>query len=129
MTDNSAVHVMFFVIPSLINVWKVFEMDCPYDEFCPSVQKVVTNRVCKHCRGYFASPAAVTRHRKGCLPLLGIPVPKPLVLINEEDDDVDARTGEKDVDNDVMPVITIEDILNSPFVKTDWMTNMKEMNN
>ena len=63
--------------------------------------------------------AAVTRHRKGCLPLLGIPVPKPLVLINEEDDDVDARTGEKDVDNDVMPVITIEDILNSPFVKTD----------
>ena len=58
-----------------------------------------------------------------------IPVPKPLVLINEEDDDVDARTGEKDVDNDVMPVITIEDILNSPFVKTDWMTNMKEINN
>ena len=43
--------------------------------------------------------------------------------------DVDAETVEKDVDDDVMPVITIEDILNSPFVKTDWMTNMKEMNN
>ena len=101
------------------NVRTAWTQSGPYDEFYPSVQKVVTDRVWKHCRGYFASAASVTRHRKGCLPLFGIPVPKPLVLINEEDDDVDAETVEKDVDDDVMPVIIIEDILNSPFVKTD----------
>ena len=42
-----------------------------------------------------------------------------MVLINEEDDDVDAETGEEDVHDDVMPVITIEDILNSPIIKID----------
>ena len=38
-----------------------------------------------------------------------------MVLINDEDDDLDAEIEEKDVDDDIMPVITIEDILNSPF--------------
>ena len=89
-------------------------MDDSYDEFCPSLQKDLSNRVCKHCHNYFTSAASVSRHRKGCLSLFGIPVPKPTVFINEEDDDSDAEIGEKDVDDDVMPVITIADFLNKP---------------
>ena len=63
--------------------------------------------------------AAVIRHRKGCLSLFWIPVPKSTVFINKEDDVFDAEIGEKDVDDAVMPVITIKDILNSPFIETD----------
>ena len=65
------------------------------------------------------SSASVSRHRKGYLSLFGIQVPKPTVFINEENDDSDAEIGEKDVDDDDMPVITIEDILNSPFIEID----------
>ena len=103
---------------------KVRAVDGPYDEYCPSVEKEITNRVCKHCSGYFTSAAAVTRHRKGCPSLFGIPVPKPM-FINEDDDgrlddDADAVTGARnDTNDDVMPVITIEDILNSPFIEID----------
>ena len=56
--------------------------------------------VCKHCHSYFTSAVAVSRHGKGCLFLFGIPVSKPTVFINEEDDDSDAEIGEKDVDDD-----------------------------
>ena len=71
--------------------------------------------VCKHCHSYFTSAAAVSRHRKGGLSWFGIPVPEPTVFINEEDDDSDAEIGEKNVDDNVMPVITIGDFLNKPF--------------
>ena len=93
---------------------RVHAVDGPYDEFCPSLQKDLSNRVCKHCHSYFTSAASVSRHRNGCLFLFGIPVSKPTVFINEEDDDSDAEIGKKDVDEDVMPVITITVFLNKP---------------
>ena len=97
---------------------RVHAVDGPYDEFCPSLQKDLSNRVCKHFHSYFTSAASVSRHRKGCLSFFGIPVPKSTVFIDEEDDDSDAEIGEKDED-DIMPVIIIGDILNSPFIEID----------
>ena len=80
----------FAVLRQRMVMCRVRAVDGPYDEFCPSLQKDLSNRVCKHCHSYFTSAASVSRHRNGCLFLFGIPVPKPTVFINEE----------KDVDDD-----------------------------
>ena len=95
-------------------------VDAPYDEFCPSVHKDIPKRVCQHCQVYFTSAAAVGRHRKGCPSLCGIPIPKPTVLLDEEEEEDEvAQEGERDVDDDMMPVISIEDILNRPFMEIE----------
>ena len=80
---------------------RVRAVDGPYNEFCPSVQKEISNsnRICKHCHTYFTSAAAVTRHRRGCTSLVGLPIPKPMAMIVEDDKEIGEEIGEKDVDD------------------------------
>ena len=101
-------------------------MDVAYDNFCPSLQKELPKRKCKHFNAYFTSAAAVQRHTRGqgCPSLFGMPIPRPAVMVLYEpddfevdDDDEDADNSDDNSDEDVMPVITIEDILNSPFIE------------
>ena len=90
---------------------RVHAVDGPYDEFCPSLQKDLSNRVCKHCHSYFTSAASVSRHRKGCLSLFGIPVPKSTVLSTRRTMIPILKLGKR---MSTMPVITIADFLNKP---------------
>ena len=101
-------------------------MDVAYDNFCPSLQKELPKRKCKHCNAYFTSAATVQRHTRGqcCPSLFGMPIPRPAVMVLDEPDDVEVDDDDEDADNsddnsdgDVIPVITIEDILNSPFIE------------
>ena len=100
-------------IDNLVAVTEFKEL--PYDYYCPSV-KNVADRVCSSCGVYYPSKAAVDRHRRGfgCvtkhkLPNQLIPVARP--SLGDEIEDTQCED-----DDDVMPIITIEDILaNSPF--------------
>ena len=98
---------------------RVHAVDGPYDEFCPSLQKDLSNRVCKRCHSCFTSATAVSRHRKGCLslkvvcPCLGYQSPKIRCLSTRRRMSMMIRLCP------VMPGITVEDILNSPFIEID----------
>ena len=89
----------------------------PYDYYCPSV-KNLADRVCSVCGIYFPIKAAVDRHKRGfgCvtkqkLPSQLIPVARP--SLDEETENMGCEDNEE---NDVMPIITIADILaNAPF--------------
>ena len=88
----------------------------PFDNCCPSVQKDLEKRQCKGCRSYFASAAAVDRHvkGKGCKSSLLIPVANPAISMEVKECDEEENGNE----NDAMPVISIDDILNaSPFIE------------
>ena len=101
----------------------MFPVDGACDNFCPSLQKELPKRMCKHCKHFFTSAAAVQQHTRGegCPSLVGVPIPRPDVLVlDEADEDVEdhaANAENYDISDDVMPVITIEDILNSPFIE------------
>ena len=89
----------------------------PYDYYCPNV-KNLADRVCSVCGVYFPSKAAVDHHKHGfgCvaehkLPSPLIPVAQP--TLNEETENMGCEENEED---DMMPIITIADILTSaPF--------------
>ena len=89
----------------------------PYDYYCPSV-KNLADRVYSVWGVYFASKAAVDRHKRGfgCvtkhkLASQLIPVARP--TLDEETENMRCEENEED---DVIPIITIADILaNAPF--------------
>ena len=70
-----------------------------------------------YCKVYFTSAAAVSRHRKGCPSLHGILITRPEVVDLVEEDM--AMAADAVVDDEAMPIISIEDILNSPFIEID----------
>ena len=76
---------------------RVHAVDGPYDEFCPSLQKDLSNRVCKHCHSCFTSRRESPSKRLSVL--VWDTSPQTYGVINEEDDDSDSEIGEKDVDD------------------------------
>ena len=101
-------------------LWKTLAMknmdplDGPYDRFCPSLQKVISNRICEHCGVYFTNAAAVHRHRKSCPSLVGIPIPIPEFI------ELDEELSNESMDfRDEIRIININDILSSPFIELE----------
>ena len=94
----------------------------PYDYYCPSI-KSIDDKVCKGCKIYFSSKAAVDRDHRGfgcvirhTLQRNLIPVDRPVLEVETVPDE-DVRDAD-----DAIPVISIADILaNAPFEEISMM--------
>ena len=90
----------------------------PYDYYCPSV-KNLTDRVCFVCGVYFPSKAAVDRLKRGfgCVTKCKLPSQLNPVARPTLDDETENMGCEENEEDDVMPIITIADILTKPHLR------------
>lgn len=127
------------ILPRSVRNFKVL----PYDLYCPSVQSVLTNRICKICGMYFATHVMLKKHCNGVHKTEGKVLPevarvRPLRIaarrqrelmaiialndkvevadwMDEDDIDVTGITIPEDDGNNNMPIISINDHLSSPW--------------
>ena len=87
----------------------------PYDLYCPSMAKKLTEGICKKCHSYWPSAAAMKRHRK-------CHSPASLEEIESDDQNVEDDVKQDTLDTkcpEQMPIFNIFELLENPEFSED----------